>query len=147
VALPDDLLEQAHHLARLDRTRPKQANLRRAVSSAYYALFHLLVSAGIGYWKIERQRSAFARSFEHRKMKGVCKNKYPNADLQAVADAFVELQQARHSADYDYAKAFTRVEALAHINTVKNAFQQWSRINDRDFAQDFLLALFVVDRR
>jgi len=80
-------------------------------------------------------------------MKGVCKSKYPNADLQAVADAFVELQQARHSADYDYAKAFTRVEALAHISTVKNAFQQWSRITNRGFAQDFLLALFVVDRR
>jgi uncharacterized protein (UPF0332 family) len=111
VALPDDLLEQALHLAKRDRKRPKQANLRRAVSTAYYALFHLLVSEGVSYWKIERQRSAFARSFEHRKMKGVCKNSsYPNADLQAVLDAFVELQQARHSADYDYAKAFTRVE-------------------------------------
>ena len=147
MALPDDLLVQALHLAKLDRKRPKQANLRRAVSSAYYALFHLLVSEGVSYWKIERQRSAFARSFEHRKMKGVCKSKYPNADLQAVADAFVELQQARHFADYDYAKAFTRVEALTHINTVKNTFQQWSRIRDQNFAQDFLLALFIADRR
>jgi hypothetical protein len=39
----EDLLEQAVRLAMLDVRRPKQANLRRAVSSAYYAVFHLLV--------------------------------------------------------------------------------------------------------
>jgi hypothetical protein len=42
MSLHADLLEQAGNLARLDPTRPKQVNLRRAVSSAYYALFHLL---------------------------------------------------------------------------------------------------------
>jgi hypothetical protein len=40
MSLHADLLEQAEHLAQLDPTRPKQANLRRAVSSAYYALIH-----------------------------------------------------------------------------------------------------------
>jgi hypothetical protein len=39
----EHLLEQAVTLARLDARRPKQANLRRAISAAYYALFHLLV--------------------------------------------------------------------------------------------------------
>ncbi|HQZ68834.1 MAG TPA: hypothetical protein PLY87_27290 [Planctomycetaceae bacterium] len=39
-----DLLQQAESLARLDqRGAPRQANLRRAVSSTYYALFHFLV--------------------------------------------------------------------------------------------------------
>ena len=38
-----DLLDQAVSLAKLDAKKPKQANLRRAVSSTYYALFHLLV--------------------------------------------------------------------------------------------------------
>jgi len=38
-----DLLEQAVRLAKLDAKKPKQANLRRAISSAYYAVFHLLV--------------------------------------------------------------------------------------------------------
>ena len=42
MSLHADLLEQAEQLAQLDPRRPKQANLRRAVSSAYYALFHLL---------------------------------------------------------------------------------------------------------
>ena len=41
--LSDDLLLQAKHLQQLDKLKPKQANLRRAVSSAYYSLFHLLI--------------------------------------------------------------------------------------------------------
>lgn len=41
MAFPDDLLEQAVHLARREPGRPRQASLRRAISTAYYALFHL----------------------------------------------------------------------------------------------------------
>ncbi len=48
MAFHDDLLEQANHLARRERGRPRQASLRRAVSSAYYALFHLLIEPGNG---------------------------------------------------------------------------------------------------
>jgi hypothetical protein len=43
MSLPDDLLEQAGHLASRERTKPKQASLRRAISVSYYAVFHLLV--------------------------------------------------------------------------------------------------------
>ncbi len=38
-----DLLEQAERLAMLEIKKPKQASLRRAISAAYYAMFHLLV--------------------------------------------------------------------------------------------------------
>ena len=41
MSFPNDLLEQARHLANREPKRPKQASLRRAVSTAYYALFHL----------------------------------------------------------------------------------------------------------
>ena len=37
MAFADDLLEQAYHLVRKDGQNPKQASLRRAVSTAYYA--------------------------------------------------------------------------------------------------------------
>ena len=40
--LHDDLQQQARELATKDRRRPRQANLRRAVSASYYALFHFL---------------------------------------------------------------------------------------------------------
>ena len=71
-ALPRDLLQQAYDLAYKETTDPKQASLRRAVSTAYYALFHLLIDEAVGKWAIERQRSILARTFEHSKMKAIC---------------------------------------------------------------------------
>lgn len=39
----EDLFAQAEMLARVDTRKPKQVNLRRAVSAAYYGVFHYLV--------------------------------------------------------------------------------------------------------
>jgi hypothetical protein len=46
VGLAHDLLQQANHLATYEGANPSQASLRRAVSTAYYALFHLLIEDG-----------------------------------------------------------------------------------------------------
>jgi hypothetical protein len=43
VPLSGDLLAQARHLALKESKKPLQASLRRAVSAAYYSLFHFLV--------------------------------------------------------------------------------------------------------
>jgi len=72
MAFADDLLQQADHLANLESGEPKQASLRRAVSTAYYALFHLLIDQAVGNWGVERQRGVLARTFDHGKMKSVC---------------------------------------------------------------------------
>jgi uncharacterized protein (UPF0332 family) len=152
MAFHDDLLDQADHLARRDKKRPKQANLRRAVSTAYYALFHLLVSEAVSYWRLERQRSSLARSFEHGKMKNACKNcKARDPGIQFVAAAFVDLQQFRHDADYNNSKTWTRFEVLTHIDTAGDAFLMWAIRKkptiSQEEAQDFLLSLFASDRR
>jgi uncharacterized protein (UPF0332 family) len=42
MAYHDDLLDQALKLVHEEPSNPKQAGLRRAVSAAYYAVFHLL---------------------------------------------------------------------------------------------------------
>ena len=49
--LHDDLLAQARHLATRERRRPKQASLRRAVSAAYYALFHYLIDDVVRFFE------------------------------------------------------------------------------------------------
>jgi len=67
MAFGDDLLEQAQHLANRERKEPRQASLRRAVSTAYYALFHLLISEATLNWKRAEYRDALARVFEHGK--------------------------------------------------------------------------------
>src|SRR6266571_1109983 len=41
-SLHNELLAQAWHLAKKEPKHPLQASLRRAVSAAYYAVFHLL---------------------------------------------------------------------------------------------------------
>jgi hypothetical protein len=73
MALADDLLEQANHLANHEPKRPRQASLRQAVSTAYYSLFHLLISSAISQWKSPRQRAQMARGFEHTAMKDASK--------------------------------------------------------------------------
>lgn len=46
----EDLLKQADHLATYEGVKPTQAALRRAVSTAYYALFHLLTEDASQRW-------------------------------------------------------------------------------------------------
>jgi hypothetical protein len=54
--LPEGLLEQAQHLVKREPKRPKQASLRRAISTAYYALFHLLISEAVLNWRRAEDR-------------------------------------------------------------------------------------------
>lgn len=149
----DDLLEQSRHLANREPKRPRQASLRRAISTAYYALFHLLTTASASNWKIVRQRPALARAFEHRKMNSVCaktsREQFSSAthasvqNLKAVANTFIELQQHRHTADYDNSKKWTRTEVLAQIDSARAAFDSWDAIADEQIAADFLLQLLI----
>jgi hypothetical protein len=92
MAFADDLLEQAYHLAKRERRNPRQASLRRAVSTAYYAVFHLLIDEAVGNWTIERQRSALARTFDHGKMKKVCEDQVNNYDGSGQPAALLKLK-------------------------------------------------------
>ena len=44
MSLAEELLEHARFLANLDPRATSQANIRRAISTAYYAVFHLLAA-------------------------------------------------------------------------------------------------------
>jgi uncharacterized protein (UPF0332 family) len=153
MSFASDLLEQAHHLARREKRKPKQASLRRAVSTAYYALFHLLVAEAVGNWKRNDQRSKLARAFEHGRMKqasvktssGAFDGQHPQtvADLKTVANAFINLQQFRHRADYDNSLRLTRTDALSQIALAADAFLTWDGIRKEKIAQDYLLALLI----
>lgn len=160
MSLPSDLLAQAEHLARRESKRPKQASLRRAVSAAYYALFHLLTSeASRMFVRDDRLFALVNRVYDHTEMKKVSasfsKGEYPQlfdsvkaafpvgAQLKSVAKTFVRLQQARHEADYDLAKCFARSEVLDLIAQVEQAFQDWQTIRRDDLARLYL-ACFLL---
>lgn len=56
MAFAADLLDQAQHLAQREPKRPKLASLRRSISTAYYALVHLLIAEATLNWKREPLR-------------------------------------------------------------------------------------------
>jgi hypothetical protein len=118
-----DLLEQAGNLATIDTKKPKQVNLRRAISSTYYAVFHLLVDEAcrIQFGSQHNEapfRHVLARAFAHSVMKDACKSFGGGAlkkgvakglpagftvpaEIRGLAGTFVDLQDNRHLADYD----------------------------------------------
>lgn len=44
-----------------------------------------------------------------------------NQNLKDVATAFIDLQQARHEADYDHLARFTRAGTVARVNSAREA--------------------------
>jgi uncharacterized protein (UPF0332 family) len=159
VALPDDLLQLARHLANLDEPNPRQAALRRAVSTAYYALFHLLVSEATLNWGRIELRPLLGRVFEHGNMKTASerivsvfkaqmkKGPAPSQELavsqrlHVVASTFIQAQQRRNEADYDTSEDWTREEVLEQIDGVSAAFSNWNAIRDEPVAQAYLVSL------
>ena len=152
---PEDLLQQAYDLASKEPKNPKQASLRRAVSTAYYALFHLLIDEAVSKWAVERQRSVLARTFEHDRMKSICDDVLKDfksggnvpPELFTVAQSFIELQQHRNTADYDNSQQWSRTDVLNALTLATDAFNAWMAIRDQDVAQDYLLQLFLPKLR
>ena len=70
MAFADDLLKDAYHLAGRGGKNPRQSSLRRAVSTAYYAVFHLLIADFVANRALPDQRARLGRMFEHRRMSG-----------------------------------------------------------------------------
>ena len=159
MSLPSDLLEQAQHLSRRERRRPRQASLRRAISTAYYALFHLLIDEAITALVSRPElRTRFARAFDHGDMKSASRA-FVNArpaqlaaltggvavpqGIQDVAAAFVELQEARHEADYNVNRSFTRLESTNLVARAAQAFVTWRAIRSDPTARMYLAALLL----
>lgn len=162
MSLHADLLRQAQHLANLEPRRPRQSSLRRAVSAAYYSLFHLLIDEatvmmfGRGGSK-RRLRDVLARGFSHSSMAAACKSFEDGnlpasiasvlsplpvpADLQTVAALFRQLQEERHRADYNRALPFAKSEVLNLLQDTARAVEAWQRVRSDDATRFFLMAL------
>ncbi len=166
-ALSRQLLEQARRLALLDPRRPQQVNLRRAVSAAYYGLFHFLIEEANRFLlgttgPRAGLRDLLARAFAHTEMASAARTfgggTLPAAlsrrlgappisqPLRVLADTFVEAQDRRHLADYDPGASFNRATVLAFIDVVEQAIAGWPAIRDDLSAELFLIALLVWNR-
>ncbi len=157
MSLASDLLDQASILTELDRMKPKQASLRRAISAAYYSIFHLLVDDGARRITTNTTLQPYvARSFQHTSVKDSANKVIEQSkvappwpaplfaasiepELIRVCTTFVDLQSLRHSADYNTAASFKRAEVVAAISRAQAAHQDWALLRTSENATIFLL--------
>jgi uncharacterized protein (UPF0332 family) len=151
--LADDLLEDARHLAAKGDAEKRASCMRRAVSTAYYAVFHLLVEDFVANWPYADQRARLARMFDHKKMRDAAftpkdeKNPTPiEAALVDVKTAFRQLQAERHRADYDLAWNIAQTDVKNAISLAEDTFTKWRSIRNDDTARHHLLSMFGANR-
>lgn len=164
---PADLLAVARLLLSARAPNPpSDAQLRRAVSTAYYAVFHLLVQEGAERFMGPGSQSAAGygvlyRSFNHGRIKSVCEalnvtrlsktlqqqlgRTAVSPDARSFADAFPALQEARHLADYDPSALFVLSNASDLIDAAEAAMATFGRITPGEKAD--ILALMLANPR
>ncbi len=151
----DDLLDIAQRLAQLEEGKPRQASLRRAISTAYYALFHALARLCadelVGWRNSWEAYSPIYRTMDHSRAKSVFKqiSGRRGAHIALIGETFILLQENRHWADYDPSplrvgrtKAIGRAETLDLIEQTKRAVMQIANLapEDRLFIATQLIA-------
>lgn len=140
---PDHLIEQAERLIIAPPAAPpRQVDLRRAISAAYYALFHEIITSAadqiVGVTlRPTREHALVCRAIDHATIRKACLElakttpaaKYlsylpPGGfgnDIAGVAAAFPDLMEARHSADYDTLARFRTSDVKSHIISARAA--------------------------
>jgi uncharacterized protein (UPF0332 family) len=145
---PDHLFEQASKLISAQAGRPRQADIRRAISAAYFAIFHATIAGAVDQFVgvTNRDRSRYGlvyRSVSHAWLRDLCKevqkptlsNRFKRyapstgfgPNITAFAAAVVELQEKRHSADYDVMIRVNRSDAALAIATARAALKRFSK--------------------
>lgn len=163
----EHLLEQAERLiAPAGPGAPRQVDLRRAISSAYYAAFHAVLAAAADEFVGRPRRSETAyglayRRIDHGALRDLCaelnkpslparyKRYEPDAgfgsDLPMFARYVVELQQRRQAADYDPMIRLKRSDALLAVGSARSALARL-RETSNDARRVFLALLLFPPR-
>ena len=146
---PLELIEAARVLTESGPGRPTQARLRRAVSTAYYAVFHCLAATAADLFIGPTRGLAWHRAYralEHGRARRACQEptvrEFPQ-EVRDFAETFVAMQKARQRADYaldtdDYQES----DVLVYIAAAELAIGQFEQVDieaRRGFAA---LALF-----
>jgi hypothetical protein len=145
---------------------PPDAQLRRAVSTAYYAVFHAaLTAAAERFMGVGKTASAgyalLYRGFNHGQMRRLCEEVDKSSlgprlhqqlgraavhpELRTFATNFVGLQQLRHMADYDPHVQLFHADAVDAVSAAEQAIDALARAPDDERA-DFLALLLANTR-
>jgi hypothetical protein len=132
--------------------------LRRSTSASYYAVFHALALAlaeQLVPLATADDRYRLARSVDHARVADVCRwvvgegegkqhvrpivrRLRDSTDLVDLARVFLELQQARHDADYDHLAEVLEVATMAHHRQAVQALGIVERVRQTSDGQEFL---------
>lgn len=159
------LLAQADRLASGDggRGQPRNADLRRAVSAAYYALFHRVTIYTAERLVPDAPREhqlRLVRSLDHGAVAQICRlvvgrqgapgtSHYgPVVDdlrsetrLAAMCTTFLEAQQRRHQADYDHLADFSRPGTVTFLTTTRQAVVDLGHVSRTTHGRMFFLLI------
>ena len=157
MAYRDDLLGLASGL--IHTVPATQAALRRSVSTAYYAVFHLLIAEATSNWSIAGLRAALGRAYDHAPMKAASNRildtkEFPFTgedpqvvdDLRFVARTFTQLQEDRHFADYNLTEDLDSTDALNQVKSAERVLSVWRSVRSHQIAQIYLVSLIVKRR-
>lgn len=160
---PDHLFEQAEELITPQTGRPRQADIRRSISAAYYAVFHAAITAAvdqfIGSTNRDENRYGLAyRSVDHGWLRKLCEEvqkPMPSAKFKRYAPAagfgkniadfaaaVEDLQEKRHSADYDVMIRMNRSDALLAISKARAALGRLNKASQSERLAFLSLLLF-----
>lgn len=151
-ALTHDLLSVAETLAQQSGTaNVRQACMRRAVSSSYYAVFHALsyvCADRLVGWSQTDILPPIYRSLDHAPVR----NKLNGRDalqidpaLPRIGALFAKLQEERHKADYSPPSAlFNRTKCLTLIADARDAIALIEGLETKARLQ---LAILLVTRQ
>jgi uncharacterized protein (UPF0332 family) len=139
---PAGLLEHAERLLRASSggsKAPSEEDLRRAISAAYYAVFHTVVGATADLFSrfADPTKSIHERVYrkpEHKDLKN-CLNKYkdlcrakgvkPDQQIENFAIGFKDLYEKRQDADYKTTVLITLNEAETSIDLAREAIKNF----------------------
>jgi uncharacterized protein (UPF0332 family) len=143
---PEHLLDQAGKLITPPPAGPpRQVDLRRAVSVAYYAVFHATLSAAADLYvgatkRTTNQYALVYRSVDHRELRDIASKMIApalsskllpyspsggfDADIKAFAQAVVDLQEQRHDADYNPSVRLRTTDAVLAIDLAREALRR-----------------------
>lgn len=148
--LADELCELARHLLKREPKKPRQATLRRAVSTAYYAVFHLfgeectrlalqgdlvrkkarrvVAHAHIGKLRETLRQRRLPQPWHFHEDEAPCRSTLEN--LRRMTEIAKELQEARHEADYDAQAWFSRKDAEQQVRRAEQAIRLWNDLRE-----------------
>lgn len=147
---PAELLTHASRLA----NSSAEVDRRRAVSAAYYALFHTMAwsAARLIAGSSNALAAATVRAVEHKVVANVSqgyvnrKPKLGDLRLTIAAEVFIELQSARYEADYDLSTEFNSIKTSELVGKAAPVILSWPVEVPNDEWREFLVKILLGAR-